>query len=101
MGTNAKIARQAHRLVLVARCATRRAELKARAIDPGLSPDERAEARQALQALPRNSSPVRLKNRCAVTGRPRAFLRKFQLSRLVFRERALNGEIPGVTKSSW
>jgi small subunit ribosomal protein S14 len=101
MGTNAKIAQNKRRLELVARYAERRAELKARAIDTALSSDERNTARQQLQALPRNSSRVRIKRRCAVTGRPRAFLRKFALSRLVFRERALNGEIPGVKKSSW
>lgn len=101
MGTNSKVAQNEKRKAMVARYAERRAELKRRAIDPALSPDDRAEARQALQALPRNSSPVRIKNRCAMTGRPRAFLRKFEVSRLVFRERALRGDIPGVTKSSW
>lgn len=101
MATNSKVAQQRKREALVARYAERRALLKQRAIDPALTADERAEASQALQALPRNSSPVRLKNRCGLTGRPRAFLRKFQVSRLVFRERALRGEIPGVTKSSW
>lgn len=101
MGTNSKMAQNEYRRVLIARHAARRAALKAQAIDPALTPDERAAAGQALQALPRNSSPVRLKNRCKVTGRPRAYLRKFEVSRLVFRERALRGEIPGVTKSSW
>jgi small subunit ribosomal protein S14 len=101
MGTRAKVARNIYRKELVARYAERRAALKARVIDPTLTPDQRNEARQSLQALPRNSSQVRLKNRCGVTGRPRAFLRKFEVSRLVFRERALNGEFPGVTKSSW
>jgi len=55
----------------------------------------------ALQNLPRNSNPTRLHNRCAVTGRPRAFMRKFGLSRIAFREMALEGKIPGVRKSSW
>jgi small subunit ribosomal protein S14 len=55
----------------------------------------------ALQKLPRDSSPVRLKNRCQLTGRPRAYIRKFGLSRIKFRELALQGKIPGVTKASW
>jgi small subunit ribosomal protein S14 len=55
----------------------------------------------ALQKLPRNSSPVRLRNRCIMTGRPRGYFRKFGVSRLVFREMALKGEIPGIKKSSW
>ena len=54
-----------------------------------------------LQKLPRNSSPTRLHNRCNVTGRPRAYMRKFGLSRIAFRELALDGKIPGVTKASW
>lgn len=56
---------------------------------------------EALQAIPRNASPVRQKNRCLVSGRPRAYYRKFGVSRLVFREMALKGEIPGIKKSSW
>lgn len=56
---------------------------------------------EGLQKLPRNASPVRLRNRCMITGRPRAYYRKFGISRLVFREMALRGEIPGVKKSSW
>ncbi len=55
----------------------------------------------ALQKLPRNSSPVRLRNRCMMTGRPRGYFRKFGISRLVFREMALKGEIPGIKKASW
>jgi small subunit ribosomal protein S14 len=55
----------------------------------------------ALQKLPRNSSPIRLRNRCIMTGRPRGYFRKFGVSRLVFREMALKGEIPGIKKSSW
>jgi len=55
----------------------------------------------ALQKLPRNSSPIRMRNRCMMTGRPRGYFRKFGVSRLVFREMALKGEIPGIKKSSW
>jgi len=56
---------------------------------------------EALQKLPKNSSPVRLRNRCMMTGRPRGYFRKFGVSRLVFREMALKGEIPGIKKASW
>lgn len=65
------------------------------------SEEERQDAKIALNKMPRNSSPVRLRNRCQLTGRARGFLRKFKLSRLCFREMASNGMIPGVTKSSW
>src|SRR5271155_3899783 len=66
-----------------------------------LSEEERQEARTALNKMPRDSSPVRLRNRCQMTGRARGFLRKFKLSRLCFREMASNGLIPGITKASW
>jgi small subunit ribosomal protein S14 len=82
-------ARQRKREVLVARYAEKRAALKA------------AGDYQALDQLPRNASPVRLKNRCQITGRPRGYIRYFGLSRIMFREMALNGKIPGVTKASW
>jgi small subunit ribosomal protein S14 len=82
-------ARQKKREALVARFAEKRAELKA------------AGDYQALDQLPRNASPVRLKNRCQITGRPRGYIRYFGLSRIMFREMALNGKIPGVTKASW
>jgi len=86
---------------LIAKYATRRAELKAKILDDSLTDEERLEAAEALNKLPRNSSPVRFRNRCELTGRPRAFLRKFRLSRIAFRELALQGMIPGVRKSSW
>ena len=66
-----------------------------------LSADERYEARLRLQKLPRNANPVRLRNRCALTGRPRGVFRKFGLGRLKLREIAMRGEIPGVIKASW
>lgn len=81
--------------------AGRRAELKARVKDTSLSLDERMEARDALNKLPRNSSAVRLRNRCSITGRPRGNYRKFNVCRNIFREMASNGQLPGVTKSSW
>jgi small subunit ribosomal protein S14 len=79
----------------------KREELKTRANDMRLSDEERHEARLALNKMPRDSSPIRLRNRCQLTGRPRGFLRKFKLSRLTFREMASMGLIPGVTKASW
>lgn len=79
----------------------KRKELKEKARDVNLSEDERSAARVALNKLPRNANPIRIRNRCELTGRPRAFMRKFKLSRLTFREMASAGLIPGVTKSSW
>jgi small subunit ribosomal protein S14 len=69
--------------------------------DTKASDEDRAEARVKLEKLPRNASPVRLRNRCALTGRPRGFYRKFGLGRNKLREIAMRGEIPGLTKSSW
>lgn len=79
----------------------KRQALKAKSRDINISEEERHEARVALNKMPRDSSPIRLRNRCSLTGRPRGFLRKFKLSRLTFRELASMGMIPGVTKSSW
>lgn len=89
MAKKSAIAREAKRRATVEKYAERRAKLK-------------AEGRyEELQKLPRNASPVRLHNRCALSGRPRGYLRKFGVSRIVFRELALDGKIPGVRKSSW
>jgi small subunit ribosomal protein S14 len=96
-----KIAKNEQRKVVVARWATRRAELKEIIRKPSSSDSERAEAQAALQRLPRDSSPVRLRNRDAADGRPRGYLRKFGLSRVKMREMAHRGELPGVHKSSW
>ncbi len=79
----------------------KRQELKKRSLDMSLSEEEREQARIALNKLPRDSSPIRQRNRCTLTGRSRGYLRKFGLSRLCFREMASFGMIPGVTKSSW
>ena len=79
----------------------RRMELKKKMIDFTLSEDQREEAKIKLQIMPRNTSDVRVRNRCLLTGRSRGYLRKFRLSRLAFRRLALQGMIPGVTKSSW
>ncbi|PRX45156.1 SSU ribosomal protein S14P [Prauserella shujinwangii] len=101
MAKKSKIAQDARRRVLVARHAERRAELKAVIRSPRSTGDERAAAVSALQALPRDSSPTRLRNRDAVDGRPRGYFRAFGLSRIRLREMAHRGELPGVTKSSW
>ena len=95
------IARNKKRERLVAQYAEKRAALKAVLADPNSTDEEFYEAQRKLSKLPRNSSAVRLRNRCNVTGRPRAYLRRYGLSRLTFRELALEGKIPGVTKSSW
>lgn len=93
--------RERNRQRLVAKYARKRAELKAKAKDQNLSEEERWDAQMALQKLPRNSSPVRIRNRCQVTGRPHGVLRKFRLSRIKLREAGMRGDVPGLTKSSW
>ena len=93
--------RDQNRRETVKKFASKRAELMALINDQKLSPEERYEARLKLQKLPRNASPVRLRNRCAITGRPRGVYRKFGLGRTKLRETAMRGEIPGVIKASW
>jgi small subunit ribosomal protein S14 len=85
----------------VKKFAAKRAQLLELINNQRLSPEERYEARLRLQKLPRNANPVRLRNRCALTGRPRGVFRKFGLGRLKLREIAMRGEIPGVIKASW
>jgi small subunit ribosomal protein S14 len=101
MAKTALINREQKRRDTVKKFAAKRAELLAIAADVKLSDEERFAARQKLQALPRNASPVRLRNRCALTGRPRGTFRKFGLGRSKLREYAMRGEIPGVVKASW
>lgn len=101
MAKKSSIAKQKQREALVKLKWDRRQELRKRSVDLHISEEERALARLQLNKMPRDSSPSRLRNRCQLTGRPRAFLRKFKLSRLCFRELASFGMIPGVTKSSW
>lgn len=101
MAKTSVLNRQKKREKLVRRYAAKRAELKRLAKDMSLSPEERMAAREKLAALPRNSSAVRLRNRCMVSGRPRGVYRKFMLSRIAFRELALEGKLPGVHKASW
>lgn len=101
MAKTSKIVQNDKRKALVAKYAAKRAELKAIANDMRVNPVERELARRKLEALPRNSSATRVRNRCAVSGRPRAYYRKFGLSRIALRELALQGLLPGVTKASW
>ncbi|MBN8815327.1 MAG: 30S ribosomal protein S14 [Sphingomonas sp.] len=86
---------------LVAKTAPKLAKLKAQANDKSLDETERLIARLKMAELPRNGNPTRIRNRCEVTGRPRAYYRKFRLCRVQLRELANKGLIPGVTKSSW
>jgi len=101
MAKTSVIERNKKRERLVARHAAKRKELKAILADPDTQEEAFYAAQRKLDKLPRDSSPVRLRNRCPISGRPRAYFRKYQLSRLTFRELALHGRIPGVTKSSW
>ncbi|MCC8929513.1 30S ribosomal protein S14 [Rhodococcus sp. BGS-1C] len=101
MAKKSKIAKNEQRKLVVARWAERRSELKETIRKPSTPDSERAAAQAALQRLPRDASPVRLRNRDAADGRPRGHLRKFGLSRVKMREMAHRGELPGVHKSSW
>ena len=101
MARLSKVVANEKKAKLIAKYKDRRLELRKKSKDMTLSDEERAEARYKLSKLPRNSAEVRHRNRCGLTGRPRAYYRKFNLSRIAFRELALEGMIPGVTKSSW
>jgi small subunit ribosomal protein S14 len=95
------IERELKRANLVKKYAKKRAELKALIGDVNADDQVRWEAQLALQKLPRNSSPVRQRNRCRITGRPRGVYRKFGLGRNKLREHAMQGDIPGLVKASW
>ena len=101
MAKMALINREQKRRKTVKKFAAKRAELQAAISNMKLGDEDRAAARLKLQTLPRNSSPVRLRNRCALTGRPRGTFRKFGLGRTKVREFAMRGEIPGIVKASW
>lgn len=101
MAKLALINREDKRKKLVAKFAAKRAALIAQINDSKLSEEERMAARLKLQQLPRNASPVRERNRCALTGRPRGVFRKFGLCRNKLRDLVFRGEVPGVTKASW
>ncbi|MEZ4467091.1 MAG: 30S ribosomal protein S14 [bacterium] len=101
MAKKSKIAKNEQRRKLVARYARRRAELVAISKDANASFEDKVAAQTALGKLPRNSSATRIVNRCVLTGRPRAYYRKFGLSRIALRDEALKGNLPGVVKASW
>ena len=101
MAKKSCIIKNEKRKEVVKRYAQQRAILKEVIRNPGSSLEERMEAQRGLQALPRNASPSRVRNRCLISGRTRGFLRRFGMSRIDFRLLALRGGIPGVRKSSW
>ena len=101
MSKKALIEKEKKRLKLVLRYEERRKELKKTIASPNSSDEERDQAVEALHDFPKNSARIRLRNRCQLTGRPRAYYRKFGLSRLCFRELARSGMIPGIYKASW
>lgn len=101
MATKSSIAKQKRREKLVSLKWDKRQELKKIIVDIDKSDEERLAAKITLNKMPRNSSPVRLRNRCQFTGRARGYLRRFKMSRLCFREMANLGLIPGIVKSSW
>lgn len=101
MAKKSMVARDVKRNRIVLKYAARRAEIKRKIKDLKTSDEERFEATIALQKMPRNASPSRKRNRCALTGRPRGYYRKFGLSRNKLRELVMKGEVPGVVKASW
>lgn len=101
MAKTSVVERQKKREILVQRNFAKRQELKKASVNMNLSEEERQQARVALNKMSPNTSPIRLRNRCQLTGRPRGYFRKFKMSRITFREFAHAGLIPGLTKASW
>jgi small subunit ribosomal protein S14 len=101
MAKKSIVERQAKRVKTVQKYAAKRAELKATILSPASSDEAKMQAQQKLQALPRDASPVRLRNRCSISGRPHGYYRKFGLARNKLRESTMRGEIPGLSKASW
>lgn len=101
MAKKSSIEKNKRRIKIVNAKWDKRQALKSRSADMNISEEERVQARIDLNKMPRDSSIIRVRNRCALTGRSRGFLRKFKLSRLCFREMANQGLIPGITKASW
>jgi len=101
MAKKSSIERNEKRKRLAKQFSGRRARLKAKALDESLPLEERFEARLKLAELPRNSAENRYRNRCEVSGRPRAFYRKLRMSRIALRQLASHGQVPGMVKSSW
>ena len=101
MATKSQMEREKRLAKKVARYSDRRRELTDLIKDPSVTPTERQDAYKKLAKMGRDASATRQRNRCRLTGRSRGYLRKFEMSRIAFRELALRGEIPGVTKASW
>ena len=101
MAKKSAIEKNEKRRKMVAQYAARRAKLKAMAMDEDLPLEDRFKARLKLAELPRNSAPIRVRNRCQVTGRPRGYYRKMKMSRIALRELGSLGMVPGLVKSSW
>ena len=101
MAKKSKVVRENHLMKKVEKYYMLRKELRSLIKNPKTPEDEKTKAIEKLQKLPRSSNSIRLTNRCAVSGRPKGYMRKFGLSRITFRELALKGELPGVTKASW
>ena len=101
MAKKSMVLRDQKRAKIVQRYAKKRAELKATIQSPASTDEQRQDALQKLQALPRDASPSRMRSRCAITGRTRGFYQKFGLGRSKLREQAMAGNIPGLTKASW
>ncbi len=101
MAKTGAIEKNKHRRELNSKYAAKRAALKAEIKDPNTPLEERFRASQKLAELPRNSSKVRIRNRCEVSGRPRGYYRKLKMSRIAMRELGSHGQIPGLVKSSW
>lgn len=101
MAKSSMLAREKKRKSAVNKYAEKRASLKAKVKNPNVSFEERMEAQQQLQKLPRDASPSRMQRRCRVTGRPHAVYRKFGLCRNKLREAAMRGDVPGLHKASW
>ena len=101
MARKSNIARNLKRSSLVERYAKKRSDLRRKVRDLSLSLEKRLEAGALLQKMPRDSSPIRVRNRCALTGRPRGFYRRFGLAKSTLRDKAITGQIPGLVKASW
>jgi small subunit ribosomal protein S14 len=101
MAKTCMVNREVKRAKLVKKYAAKRAELKKQVADPKLSYEERMDAQSKLQKLPRDASPVRQRNRCELSGRPRGVYRKFGLARNKLREATMRGDVPGLRKASW
>lgn len=101
MAKSCMVNREVKRTRLVQKFAAKRAELKAAIKDTSLSDEERSAARDKFNKMPRDASPVRMRNRCSITGRPHGYYRKFGLGRNKLREAAMRGDVPGLVKASW